>query len=176
MTDPTCTRCFRVLRPEDVVQADGAGPHCQVDLIESVRAHLYTCRLAPEAMRRQAQSARETARELVKQAGQLRDRADVLMRETEVAASALRDAMKQSTLEALRRMVKAKLQDGSLPHDNIPATIPGSPGDGSACGVCEQPLPNHQLMMLIPCGTRSIPLHTVCFELWKEERLRILAP
>src|SRR5262245_1568803 len=59
---------------------------------------------------------------------------------------------------------QAKLRDGSLPHDNIPATIPGSPGNGSACGVCGQPLANHQLMMLIPSGTTPIPLHTDCFE------------
>ena len=226
MTEPTCTRCFRGLWPEDVVEGDGAGvahidcrrprdltheersllygycwshpmecpacgrnfrlfqldstsfehykktycPHCQVDLIENVRAHLYTCLLAPEAMRQRARLARETARELVKQAGELRDRADMLMRKTEVAATALHEAMKQSTREALRRLVQAKLRDGSLPHDNIPATIPGSPGDGSPCGVCGQPLANQQLMMLIPCGTGSIPLHTDCFELWNEER------
>jgi len=108
----------------------------------------------------------------VKQARELRDRADVLMREAEVTATELREAMKQSSSEALRRLIQAKLRDGSLPHDNIPATIPGSPGDGSACGVCGQPLANHQLMMLIPSGTTPIPLHTDCFELWNEERHR----
>jgi len=228
MAEPTCVRCFRMLSPDDVVEADGAGvahvdcrrprdltreersllygycwahpmqcpacgqsfrlfeldsdpfeyykrtccPRCEVDLIESVRDHLYTCLLSPEVLRRRVREARETARGLVKQARELRDRADVLLREAEVTANALRAAMKQSTSEALRRLIQAKLRDGSLPHDNIPATIPGSPGDGSACGVCDQPLANHQLMMLIPCGTTPIPLHTDCFELWNEERHR----
>jgi hypothetical protein len=94
------------------------------------------------------------------------------MREAEVAASELRDALKQSTSEALRRLIQVKLHEGSLPHANIPTTIPGRQGDGSACGVCDQPLANHQLMMLIPGGTTPIPLHTDCFELWNEERHR----
>ena len=49
---------------------------------------------------------------------------------------------------------------------------PGGPGYGSACGVCDQALANHQLMMLIPCGATPISLHTDCFELWNEERHR----
>jgi len=147
-------------------------PCCQVDLIESVRNHLYTCPLSPEVLRLRVREARETARRLVKQGRDLHDQADVVMREAEVAATGLRDAMTQSTSEALRHLIQAKLRDRSLPHDNIPTTIPGGPGDESACGVCDQPLANHQLMMLIPCGTTPISLHTDCFELWNEERHR----
>jgi len=230
MAELTCARCFRVLSPDDVVAADGAGiahvdcrrprdlthqersllygycwahpidcpacgqsfrlfeldsdpfeyykrtccARCRVDLIETVRDHLYTCPLSPEVVRRRVRDTREAARRLVTQARELGDRADVLMREAEVAATELYDALKQSTSEALRRLIQAKLRDGRLPHDNIPAIIPGSlsPGDGSACGVCDQPLANHQLMMLIPCGTTPIRLHADCFELWNEERHR----
>ena len=147
-------------------------PRCQVDLIESVRDHLYTCPLSPEVLRLRVRETRATARRLVKQARDLHDQADVLMREAEVAATELRDAITQSTSEAMSRVIQAKLRDGSLPHDNIPTTIPGGPGDGSACGVCDQALANHQLMMLIPSGTTPIPLHTDCFEFWNEERHR----
>lgn len=147
-------------------------PRCQVDLIESVRDHLYTCPLSPEVLRRRVRETREAARRLVKQARELRDHADVLMREAEVAASELRDAMKQSISEALRRAIQAKLRDGRLPHDNIPTTIPGRPGDESTCGVCDQPITSRQLMMVIPPGTTPVPLHTDCFELWNDERHR----
>jgi hypothetical protein len=223
-----CARCFRVLSPDDVVAADGAGiahvdcrrprdltreersllygycwahpidcpacgqsfrlfeldsdpfdsykrtccARCRVDLIENVRDHLYTCPLSPEVVRRRVRETHETARRLVTQARELGDRADGLMREAEVAANELCDALKQSTSEALRRLIQAKLRDGSLPHDNIPATILRSPGDGSACGVCDQPLATHQVMRLMPCGTTLIRLHTDCFEVWNEERYR----
>jgi hypothetical protein len=221
--EPMRTRCFGVLSPDDVVEADGTGvahidcprprdlthdersllygycwahpigcpecgrgfrlfelgatyykrtccPHCGFDLIERVRDHLYTCPLSPEVMRRRVREARETAGKLVKQAREFPDRADVLMREAEVAATALRDAMKESATEGWRRIIQAKLRDGRLPHDNLPATIPGSPDDGSACGVCERPLANHEVMKLIDCGASAIQLHTDCFELWNEER------
>jgi hypothetical protein len=42
-----------------------------------------------------AQATREAARSLVKQTGQLNDRADVLLREAEAALYALRDTMRQ---------------------------------------------------------------------------------
>ena len=147
-------------------------PRCQVDLIESVRNHLYTCPLSPDVLRQRVRETREAGRSIMKQARERRDRADMLMRKAEVTATELREAIKQSTFEALRLLIQAKLRGGGLPHDNIPATIPGSPGDGSACGVCAQPVANHQLMMLIPSGTTPIPLHADCFELWNEERHR----
>jgi hypothetical protein len=64
----------------------------------------------------------------VKQARDLHDQADVLMREAEVAVTELRDAMTQSTSEAVSRVIQAKLRDGSLPHDNIPTTIRSETG------------------------------------------------
>src|SRR5206468_8511597 len=73
-------------------------PRCRRDLTDSVRAHLYGCAMLPEEVRRRAQAAREAAGELVKQSRQLREPADVLMRESEVAVAALRAAMRQSPI------------------------------------------------------------------------------
>src|SRR5207237_6658563 len=103
-------------------------PKCRKELTDSVRAHLYSCTMLPAEERRQAQEILTASRKLVKQGGQLR--------EAEVAVALLRDAMKQSASEALRRMIHGKLRDGSLPNDGIQATIPGRPGDGSICGAC----------------------------------------
>jgi hypothetical protein len=61
----------------------------------------------------------------VKQAPELRDQADLLMRQAEVAAAAWRDAVKTSTAEALRRLIQAKLSDGSLPLVDIRDAIVG---------------------------------------------------
>jgi len=105
----------------------------------------------------------------VKQAGQLRERADVLMREAEVAITQLRDTMKESTSEALRRLVRARLQDGALPRDEISSPIPERPGDGSTCRACEQSITDRQLMTLLPTPG-PLPLHADCFQLWSEER------
>lgn len=169
---PACSRSFQLFELDSdpfEYPKRTCCPRCQADLIESVRDHLYTCPLSPEVSRQSARETRETARRLVKQAQELRDRADVLMREAEVVASKLHDAMRQSAFEALRRMIRSKLRDRSLPHEGIPATIPGRPGDDSACGVCDQPITKHHLMMVIP-GAALIPLHADCFQLWNEER------
>ena len=109
------------------------------------------------------------ARSLVKQARDLRDRADVLMREAEVSMTQLRDTTNQSAAEALRHLVRAKLHDGSLPRDEIVEPITGAPGDGSRCRACEHPITDRQLMMLLP-GSAPLPLHAGCFQLWSEER------
>jgi hypothetical protein len=131
--------------------------------------------MLPAAVRVRAQEIRAATQQLVKHAGQLRDRADVLMREAEVAVALLRDAMKQSAVEGLRRITRDKLRDGSLPHAGIPATIPGRPGDDSICGACDHIVRDRELMMLVrrhesPPGMEPIPLHTDCFQLWNEER------
>jgi len=91
------------------------------------------------------------------------------MRETEVTARELRDAVKQSAWEALRRLIQAKLRHGLLPRDEISGRIPGYAGDGSPCGACAQHVGPDQLMMVIPSDV-PIPLHADCFEIWNNER------
>jgi hypothetical protein len=175
-----CVPCARRFRQKELLWGPLAGgtdrcPRCREDLTGSVRAHLYSCAMLPSAVRGRAQEIRAATQQLVKHAGQLRDRADVLMREAEVAVALLRDAMKQSAVEGLRRIIRGKLRDGSLPHAGIPATIPGRPGDDSICGACDHIVRNRELMMLVsgqesPPGVEPIPLHADCFQLWNEER------
>jgi hypothetical protein len=50
----------------------------------------------PKDVRARAADAREPARRLVKEAAELSDRADVLMREAEAATAALRATMRKS--------------------------------------------------------------------------------
>jgi galactokinase len=57
---------------------------------------LYACTLLPEEVRRRAQDVREVARKLAKHSSQLRDFADVLMREAEAALAALHETMQRS--------------------------------------------------------------------------------
>jgi len=52
--------------------------------------------MLPELLRLRAQEARDAARKLVKESGQLRDRADVLMHEAEAAIAALRETMQRT--------------------------------------------------------------------------------
>jgi hypothetical protein len=178
-----CVSCARSFRPDELhfglLSDMDLCPQCRKDLTDGVRAHLYRCAMLPEEVRRRAQETRAVAQKLVKESGQLQDRADVLMREAEVAVAALRDAMKQSTTEALRDVIRSKLRDGILPYDDIPATIPGRPGDDSVCGACDHVVTRRSLMMVVtrqasprsaPHEVTPIPFHADCFELWNEER------
>jgi len=70
-------------------------PKCRADLTASLRSHLYECVLVPKDVRARAVDAQETTRRLVKEAGQLTDRANVLMREAESAFDALRQTMRK---------------------------------------------------------------------------------
>ena len=71
-------------------------PRCRADLTESLRTHLYTCVALPEEIRRAARAVRDAAVRLVKESGQLRDRADVLMRVAEATLARLRETMKRA--------------------------------------------------------------------------------
>ena len=66
-------------------------PRCRSNLIASVRTHFYNCTTLPVAVRHRARGVREAAQRLVKQSQEFGDRADVLMRELEVALRALRE-------------------------------------------------------------------------------------
>lgn len=95
----TCGPCAREYRPSELASDLRVGkehlcPQCHADLLDSIRAHLYTCSTLPAEVRRQSQVAREAARSLVKRERELGDRADVLMREAETALSALREPIR----------------------------------------------------------------------------------
>jgi hypothetical protein len=94
-----CARCARGFRQDELLagqMGDGPDrcPQCHQDLTDVIRAHLYRCAVLPVEVRRRARAARAAAQRLVKQSAQLCDRADVLMREAEVA---INDARKRAT-------------------------------------------------------------------------------
>ena len=174
----SCARSFRQHQLSAGLFGDDTDlcPRCGKDLTDAVRAHLYSCAMLPAEVRRRAQEIRAASQQLMKQSGELTDRADVVMREAE----ALRDAMKRSAFEGLRHIIRVKLRNRSLPHDGIPSTIPGRPGDDSACAVCAHGITTRDLMMVVitrlasqlsaPNKVTSVHLHADCFELWNEER------
>jgi hypothetical protein len=176
----TCVACAQSFGHEElgsvlVGSAVHVCPRCGADLTDSVRAHLYTCAAPPSAVILRAREVRQAARKLVKRGMQLVERADVLTREAEAAISALRASTKRSDEEALRRFIQAQLREGSLPHERIPSTISGSPGDGSRCSACAQAIARGSVMMVVtieasarsaPHETRLFRFHAACFQLW----------
>jgi hypothetical protein len=106
-----------------------------------------------------------------KQCGQLDHRADLLMRSVDVAR---RNERRRLLLEVVRRIIRVRLHDGSLPYDGIPATTLGRRGDNSPCAACDHEVTGRQLMMVFtPHASRRscpIPFHVGCFEQWNEER------
>src|SRR5262245_52908651 len=88
--------------PRELVSQDQFGvrlhtcPRCHTDLTDAIRAHLYSCAMLPAEVRRRAQAARDTARSLVKRSLELRDAADVAMREAEAAIQSLRETLRKA--------------------------------------------------------------------------------
>jgi len=98
----TCGRGvgWRELAADPLDGRSNLCPHCRKDLTENVRAHLYRCALMPAQVRQRAEALREAARHLVKQSQQLRDAADVLVREAEVAVRKERQALRDALAKA----------------------------------------------------------------------------
>jgi hypothetical protein len=107
-----CIRCAGKFHLREVVSLDSFGirthgcPWCHTDLTDSIRAHLYGCAMLPAEVRRRAQVAREAARSLVKQSHQLRDAADVAIREAEAAIQALRNTLRQAPSKHPGRQIR----------------------------------------------------------------------
>ena len=86
-----------------------------------------------------------------------------------VAAATVEDTMNQ---EALRLLIRRKLQNGRLPQDNI-RRVWSSPSDGETCDACDTILAKDQLLMegiTLDLGRRPVQLHVRCFQLWNHER------
>ena len=97
---PACDISFRYNELAADILAGGRTnmcPRCRRDLTENVRRHLYGCAMLPSEVRHRARAVREAAQCLVKRTQELRDNADVLIREAEAALfesqQALRAAM-----------------------------------------------------------------------------------
>ena len=167
MACPACGHEFRLfeLSPNRFERCNPTCcPRCRIDLIASVREHLYACPLSPEVLRRQAHEARENMRRLVKQVRELTRQADV-------AAGELLGARKQSASETVRRTIKVKLHAGGLPQVDVPGPTRACAGDGSKCAACEQPISQQHLMVILVSGATGTAFHASdCFSLWDEER------
>ena len=74
--------------------------------------------------------------------------------------------------EALRLLIREKLQDGRLPYDSVPR-VRGSPGDGATCDACGRSSQANQVMMEVGPYTgekKSLCFYADCFQLWNAER------
>jgi hypothetical protein len=82
--------------------------------------------------------------------------------------------------EALRLLIREKLQDGRLPRESAPR-VRGSPGHGATCDACGEIITANQVMVelglyrgvelgLYRGNDKSWCLHADCFMLWDTER------
>jgi hypothetical protein len=74
--------------------------------------------------------------------------------------------------EAIRLLIREKLQDGRLPYDSAPK-MRGSPGDGATCDACGEIIRANQMMMEVGPYTgekKSLCFHADCFQLWNAAR------
>ena len=73
--------------------------------------------------------------------------------------------------DTLRLIIRRKLANGGLPHNNIPR-IGGGPGSGEECDACQEVIRAGQLLMEGVSATtnQGIQLHVECFYVWDRER------
>lgn len=74
--------------------------------------------------------------------------------------------------EALRSLIRRKLQDGRLPHDRI-TRVWSNPSSGETCNACETVLaPGQSLMegITLDVGRRPFQMHVRCFQVWEHEQ------
>lgn len=95
-----CDACHQSFRQHELAtdlfdQRTHLCPRCRGDLTAKTREHLFACALVPAEIRRRAEDARDAARRLIQQRAERANQADALLREAELAISALREAMKR---------------------------------------------------------------------------------
>jgi hypothetical protein len=74
--------------------------------------------------------------------------------------------------QALRTIIRTKLEDGRLPIDKAPRVWGGGAGRGETCAACETMITQDQLCVEgipLPVGP-SVVLHVKCFQVWDQER------
>jgi hypothetical protein len=80
--------------------------------------------------------------------------------------------------EALRLLIRSKLEDGRLPYNSMPRFW-GGPGDGERCDACDTRITKEQLAMEGIASTHTdekpIQFHVKCFYAWDAERRRAIA-
>jgi hypothetical protein len=81
--------------------------------------------------------------------------------------------------QALRALIRTKLQDGRLPRFGEPPRVWGGSGRSETCAACETTITSDQLAVEgVPAaadGSITIILHVRCFHVWNQEA-RALKP
>jgi len=79
--------------------------------------------------------------------------------------------------EALRLLIRRKLRDGRLPHNDI-GRFRGGPGSGETCAACGWTVTKQQLVMEEGANIRKagdatpMRLHVPCYQIWTNEVYR----
>jgi hypothetical protein len=75
--------------------------------------------------------------------------------------------------EAIRLLIRSKLNDGRLPYDSMPRFWGGA-GDGEQCDVCDTLITKEQLVMegiaSVFTSKKPVQFHVRCFYAWDAER------
>jgi hypothetical protein len=75
--------------------------------------------------------------------------------------------------EALRLLIRSKLNDGRLPYDSMPRFWGGA-GDGEQCDVCDTLITREQVVMegiaSVFTSKKPVQFHVQCFYVWDAER------
>jgi hypothetical protein len=73
---------------------------------------------------------------------------------------------------ALRRYIRAKLENGHLlPYDSVPP-VWGGPGNGETCDGCEEIIAKDQLVMKgVAIKGEAVRFHVKCFDVWAAEQM-----
>jgi hypothetical protein len=70
---------------------------------------------------------------------------------------------------ALRLAIRAKIENGRLPHDTIPRVWAG-PGKGETCDGCNATIPKDENVMEAVGGKGDeVRFHVKCFYIWAAE-------
>jgi len=81
--------------------------------------------------------------------------------------------------EALRLLIRSKLNDGRLPYNSMPRFW-GGPGDGEHCDACDTRITKEQFVMEGIASTHTdekpAQFHVKCFYVWDAERLHVTPP
>jgi hypothetical protein len=74
---------------------------------------------------------------------------------------------------AIRILIRQKLDDGRLPYDSMPRFW-GGPSDGEQCDACDKLIRQDQLVMegisSKISSKKPVQFHVICFQLWDHAR------
>jgi hypothetical protein len=76
-------------------------------------------------------------------------------------------------VQAIRPMIRQKLQDGGLPHDRA-VRFWARPGTGELCDACDSPIAKDQMAVEGFASriedTKPLQVHAGCYQVWDAER------